>query len=302
MRSLKGIVLENPSSKNDLQQAVIKLTDLHNQSKPAAVITRGNRDSSAYGQDRTRKIGMQNRWDRNNRGRGCGGRTQSGRGFNHGAHSGWGSSSYPGQGHGREHAGQVDYVPKELLDKMTPQQRKFMFAGCDKIRADNRQGKVEPNCQVGATSNLHHELPPHPSGTPNQADGPPPSSTHPSPASNHFGQRNICHLTQGSIQSGTHYIGQMTQTEDPDDCTGRYCAEIDTRADTICAGQAFIPITHTGRIVDVGGFHSKLGTLKGIPIACVATAYDSSDGETFILASNEALYFGKQMEHSLFPP
>ena len=87
-----------------------------------------------------------------------------------------------------------------------------------------------------------------------------------------------------------------------DDYSGRFRAEIDTRADTICAGQAFVPITRTGRIVDVGGFHSELGTLQGIPIARVATAYDSSDGETFILAANEALYFGKQMENSLFPP
>ncbi len=71
--------------------------------------------------------------DRNNRGRGRGGRSQSGRGFNCGAHSGWGSSSYRVQGHGREQAGQDNYIPKDLLDKMTPQQRKFMFAGRDKI-------------------------------------------------------------------------------------------------------------------------------------------------------------------------
>ena len=57
-------------------------------------------------------------------------------------------------------------------------------------------------------------------------------------------------------------------------------------------------------MVDVGGFHSDLGTLTtgGVPIARVATAYDASDGTTYILAVNDALYFGSDLEHLLISP
>ena len=215
MRSLKGIVLDNPTSKNDLQHAVIKLTDLYNQSKPAAALGRGQRDNSGFGQDRNRNIGMQNRWDHSNKGRGCGGRAHAGRGFGRGTSWNRGSGSNRGRGRGRDQAGQDDYIPKDLLDKMTPQQRKFIFAGRDKLRADNRQNNTEADRQVGATSNNPHELPPHPSGMLNQPDGPPPSTAHSSTASNQFGQRNHRHLTQGSIQTGKRYIGRMLQIDDP---------------------------------------------------------------------------------------
>ncbi len=94
----------------------------------------------------------------------------------------------------------------------------------------------------------------------------------------------------------------MLQPEPPNDFTGHLRAEIDTRADTICAGKAFASLYYSRRVVDVGGFHSDLGTMKGVPIARVATAYDCPTGETLILAANEALYFGNQMEHSLFSP
>ena len=52
----------------------------------------------------------------------------------------------------------------------------------------------------------------------------------------------------------------------------------------------------------MGGFHSDLGTLTGVPIARFATAYDASDGTTYILAVNEALYFGSDSEQSLISP
>jgi hypothetical protein len=41
-----------------------------------------------------------------------------------------------------------------------------------------------------------------------------------------------------------------------------------------------LPIHHSGHIVDVTGFHADLGTLKGVPVARVATAFDSPLGDT----------------------
>ena len=79
-------------------------------------------------------------------------------------------------------------------------------------------------------------------------------------------------------------------------------AEIDTRADTVCVGQGFALIHQTSCIADVSGFHSDLGAITGVPIAQVATVYDSADQETLILVFNEALYFGKTTETSLIPP
>ena len=42
--------------------------------------------------------------------------------------------------------------------------------------------------------------------------------------------------------------------------------------------------------------------MADIPSATVATAYDTPDGDTIILAFNQALYFRAKLEHSLFPP
>ena len=118
------------------------------------------------------------------------------------------------------------------------------------------------------------------------------------PASLQFGQS----CQQNAITTGTRYIVKAIQPQEPDDFESRYCAEIDTRADTICAGKAFQVLHLSGHVVDVGGFHSDLGTLTGVPFAHVATAYDASDGTTYILAVNEALYFGSDWEHSLTSP
>jgi hypothetical protein len=80
-------------------------------------------------------------------------------------------------------------------------------------------------------------------------------------------------------------------------------AEIDTRADTVCVGQDFALIHQTSCIADVSGFHSDLGAITGVPIAQVATAYDTAEQETLILVFNKALYFGKTItETSLIPP
>ena len=78
--------------------------------------------------------------------------------------------------------------------------------------------------------------------------------------------------------------------------------ELDTRADTICAGKNFRVLSLTGQTCDVSGFHQSFAAIHDIPVAQVATAMTLENGETVILIINEALYFGNQMDHSLVNP
>ena len=49
--------------------------------------------------------------------------------------------------------------------------------------------------------------------------------------------------------------------------------ELDTRADTICAGKNSCMLSTTGGACDVKGFHDDFDVIKDIPIAWVTTAY-----------------------------
>ena len=78
--------------------------------------------------------------------------------------------------------------------------------------------------------------------------------------------------------------------------------EMDSHADTICAGANCRPIEYTGQQCDVSGFHEELAGLTNVPVATVATGYQSPGGEVFILIMHEVLYFGDTMNHSLINP
>ena len=78
--------------------------------------------------------------------------------------------------------------------------------------------------------------------------------------------------------------------------------ELDTRADTICAGDNFRLMTSTGQLCDVSGFHSDFDSIKDIPVGTVATAYRAESGTVYVLIIHEALFFGMSMDHSLINP
>ena len=80
-------------------------------------------------------------------------------------------------------------------------------------------------------------------------------------------------------------------------------SELDSRADTICAGLNCRLIHYTGQECTVSGFHSQLGTIDKIPIATVATAWsDEHTGQGYILIMHETLFFGNDLDHSLINP
>ena len=75
---------------------------------------------------------------------------------------------------------------------------------------------------------------------------------------------------------------------------------IDTMADTSCAGMH----THVvefieGYLVTATDFTSSLGKMENLPVANVVYAYDSNDGLTILLESNNHIYFGDEMLDSL---
>ncbi len=78
--------------------------------------------------------------------------------------------------------------------------------------------------------------------------------------------------------------------------------EMDSHADSCCLGMNFTPIYFTRKICDVSPFLSDLPSQQGVQICSGATAYDDSDGGTYILVLNKALWFGDRMQHSLINP
>ena len=80
-------------------------------------------------------------------------------------------------------------------------------------------------------------------------------------------------------------------------------SELDTRADTTCAGFNCRLIHYTGQQCDVKGFHDDMDLIPQVPIGTVATLWcDPDSGEGYILIFNEVLYFGNKLDHSLINP
>lgn len=78
--------------------------------------------------------------------------------------------------------------------------------------------------------------------------------------------------------------------------------ELDTRADTCCAGKNCRPIFYTGQRCDVQGFHDSFTPVLDIPIATIATAWsDPTTGMGYILVIHETLYFGNKMDGNTTP-
>ena len=79
--------------------------------------------------------------------------------------------------------------------------------------------------------------------------------------------------------------------------------ETDTNADTCCLGQNFEIISYTSRTADVYPYDSSYKPIQNIPIVSGATAWtDITNGVTYILIINEALYYGNKLDHSLINP
>jgi hypothetical protein len=79
--------------------------------------------------------------------------------------------------------------------------------------------------------------------------------------------------------------------------------EMDSNADTCCAGSNFLVLSLTRRTADVFPYDSSYEPFLNVPIVTAATAYDDPDtGQTYILVLNKCLYYRNKLKHSLINP
>jgi hypothetical protein len=79
--------------------------------------------------------------------------------------------------------------------------------------------------------------------------------------------------------------------------------ECDTNADTCCLDKNFIILHYTTHTADMYAYDKSYKPLEGVPIVTGATVHDDrTNGLTYILLFNEALYYGTRLDHSLINP
>jgi hypothetical protein len=84
---------------------------------------------------------------------------------------------------------------------------------------------------------------------------------------------------------GTHTVGRL---------------EEDSHADIHCAGKNCVMLSTTGLRCDVSPFHDSYAPKTDVEIVQLATAFQHDNGNVYYLVMTESLWFGDDMEHSLF--
>jgi hypothetical protein len=80
-------------------------------------------------------------------------------------------------------------------------------------------------------------------------------------------------------------------------------SELDSHADTCCAGPNTEPFAYSDESVNVSPFSETYQPLKDVPIASVVTVYDDpTNGTAIFLVIHEALYFGDTISQTLLCP
>ena len=78
--------------------------------------------------------------------------------------------------------------------------------------------------------------------------------------------------------------------------------DMDTMADTCCAGKNWTPIYFTGVTVEVSPFTDTYQAIKDIPVATCATKVTSESGQVYLIVAHELLFFGASLKRSLLNP
>jgi len=313
LQSVKTSILLNKDLKTDLNKAIIEFKDTvttldlvvfdkansNEERKIGATYThrgntRGNYRGAHKGRGTHRHVPYNKPYESNRRG-GYQGRSDT-RHYNNRGRGGR-NQSYPK----REDDGLL--LDQSILDQMNPKQRKAYYEGRNKLRTDDNNNSEIPR-QIGAANVETND-----------------EASRLTSASAAFGRHSNPTVASTTRQLGNdkRSQGRVTSTnrriaatmtsraatpifEHKDyDKIGR--AELDSRADTTCAGATFIPLEFTGQECDVGGFHDTMTPIRNVPVATCATAYDHIGlQETVILVFHETLYFGYAMEHSLLNP
>jgi hypothetical protein len=98
-------------------------------------------------------------------------------------------------------------------------------------------------------------------------------------------QSQISLLSARGQESSTHTVGYFDE---------------DSHADMHCAGKNCVMLSTTGFSCDVSPFHDQYEARKDVEIVKSATAYQHPNGQVIYMVMNISLWFGNEMENSLF--
>ena len=106
------------------------------------------------------------------------------------------------------------------------------------------------------------------------------------------------------MKSSVRHIGKQNSVLNVVESTPGAIAlnESDTNADTCCLGQNFAILSYTNRTADVYPYDSSYEPILNVPIVSGATVYKHDNGKSYLLVINEALYYGRKLDHSLINP
>jgi hypothetical protein len=163
---------------------------------------------------------------------------------------------------GRGNFNDESFIPRELFQQLSPTQRSIFLRGRDvyNSRGENAQQVQLPNDR--SIGSVHQVIPPPP-------PGPPPSrtdigSSSSISASSQFGRGFRTNQASGwstFMMSRVNFRSVGSQSVDmyrtvfptPGSPYHSATCEMDSRADTVCAGENFIPLFHHGTECDVSG-------------------------------------------------
>jgi hypothetical protein len=201
------------------------------------------------------------------------------------------------------------FIPRELFQQFSPTQRSIFLRGRDvyNSRGGNSQQIQMPNDR--SIGSVHQVIPPQPTGPPPSRPGIGRSSS--ISASSQFGRGFRTDQAAGRstfMMYRVNYRSVGSQSIDmyrtvfttPGSPYHSARCEMDSRADTVCAGEKIIPLFHHGTECDVSGYSDELGTMKNIHVMAVDTEIDDvKSHKTHILIVNFDLYFGTKIKKSL---
>jgi hypothetical protein len=79
-----------------------------------------------------------------------------------------------------------------------------------------------------------------------------------------------------------------------------YRCDLDSHADTSCAGKGFTMLGKHVKLVNVIGYSRDLPTVKDVPVGTVCAAWTSEKtGQAYLLVLHECLYMPDRLDHSL---
>ena len=305
---IKTAILSNSEASQDLFKAARLFKSLFEATKNATNGQQQRNANRTIGGQRTNRMGGFGRGPR----RGRGGRHGNNFGRGRGNGGGRGGRSHQNNG-GRGQGGDM-YISPQILRQMTPAQRKAFYTGRDAMQKQNDPIPPGNEGRIIGGQQQEREQGDEP-GQQQQAHNP---VVRFDAASDQFGRagRQLQgrgggrQRQQGAIKCFNCQMVSKAQSQtqggnvvqESTDFNGRYCLEIDSRADTACCGKGWKVLYYTGQVVNVSSFHDSFEEIKDVPIAACYTTYDHPEGHTYVLIANEALFFGDTMEHSLIPP